>query len=161
MSDRTLRLAIAVTAVAGVAVSGYLTWVHYHPAALVCTAGGGCETVQRSQYAALIGVPIALCGLVTWVAVLGLVAWDTELARALVAAIAVSALGFAAYLVILQLTVIHATCVWCMVNDIVLVPALALVAGYRALRATRSSEPEGGASTARGRGSPSGCRRLP
>ena len=135
MSDRTLRLAIAATAVAGAGVSGYLAWVHYHPGALVCTPGGGCETVQRSQYAALIGVPIALYGLGAWVAVLGLVAWDRELASALVAAIAVSALGFAAYLVILQLTVIHATCVWCMVNDVVLVPALAALAGYRTLRA--------------------------
>lgn len=135
MSDRPLRLAIAATTVTGVAVSAYLTWVHYHPAALVCTVGGGCETVQRSHYAVLIGVPIALYGLVAWVAVLGLLGWDSELARALVAAIAVSALGFAAYLVILQLTVIHAVCVWCMANDVVLVPLLAALAGYRVLRA--------------------------
>jgi uncharacterized membrane protein len=135
VSDRTLRLGVAAVAAAGVAVSAYLTWVHYHPGALVCTSGGGCETVQQSHYAVLLGVPIALYGLVAWVAVLGLVAWDTELSRALVAAIAVSALGFAAYLVILQLIVIHAVCVWCMVNDVVLVPGLAALAGLRVLRA--------------------------
>lgn len=136
MSDRTLRLAIATVASAGTAVSAYLTWVHYHPAALVCTRGGGCETVQQSHYAVLLGVPIALYGVVAWVAVIGLVLWDSELARALVGAIAVSALGFAAYLVVLQLTVIHAICVWCMVNDAALVPALALLAGSRVLRAS-------------------------
>ena len=135
MSDRTLRLALAAVAAAGVAVSAYLTWVHYHPAALICTVGGGCETVQQSRYAVLLGLPIALYGLIAWVAVVALVAWDSELARALVAAIAVSALGFAAYLVILQLTVIHAVCVWCMANDIALVPALALLAGLRIIRA--------------------------
>jgi uncharacterized membrane protein len=134
VTDRTLRLAVAAVAVAGSAVSAYLTWVHYHPGALVCTAGGGCETVQQSQYAVLLGVPIALLGLGAWVAVLGLVAWDSELAQVLVAAIAVSALCFAVYLVILQLAVIHAVCVWCMVNDLVLVPALVALAGYRALR---------------------------
>ncbi len=138
MTDRALRLTIAVVAVAGVAVSAYLTWVHYHPAALVCTVGGGCETVQQSRYAVLLGVPVALYGLVAWIAVLALVAWDSELARALVAAIAVSALGFAAYLVILQLTVIHAACVWCMANDIGLVPALAVLAGLRILRPTET-----------------------
>lgn len=135
MTDRALRLALAAVAVAGVAVSAYLTWVHYHPAALVCTVRGGCETVQQSRYAVLLGAPIALYGLVAWIAVVGLVVWDSELARALVAAIAISALGFAAYLVILQLAVIHAVCVWCMVNDVVLVPALALLAGIRVFRA--------------------------
>ena len=137
MSDRTLRLALGAVALAGVAVSAYLTWVHYHPAALVCTVGGGCETVQQSRYAVLLWAPVALYGLVAWVAVVGLVIWDTELARAVVAAIAVSALGFAAYLVILQLTVIHAVCVWCMANDVALVPALALLAGLRILRPGR------------------------
>ena len=140
MSDRTLRLAIAAVAAAGIVVSAYLTWVHYHPGALVCTSGGGCETVQQSHYAVLLGVPIALYGLSAWVAVLGLVAWDTELAHALVAAIAVSALAFAAYLVVLQLTVIHAVCVWCMVNDVALVPALALIAGFRILRQAPSED---------------------
>ena len=135
MSDRTLRLALAAVALAGVVVSAYLTWVRYHPAALVCTVGGGCETVQQSRYAVLLGLPVALYGLIAWVAVVGLVAWDTELARALVAAIAVSALGFAAYLVILQLAVIHAVCAWCMANDIALVPALAVLAGFRSFRA--------------------------
>ena len=137
MSDRTLRLALAAVALAGVAVSAYLTWVHYHPAALVCTVGGGCETVQQSRYAVLLGLPVALYGLIAWITVVGLVAWDSELARALVAAIAVSALGFAAYLVILQLAVIHAVCVWCMANDIGLVPALAVLAGLRVFREAR------------------------
>ena len=134
MSDRTLRSALAAVAVAGVAVASYLTYVHYHPAALVCRRGGGCETVQQSHYALLLGVPVALLGLIAWIVVLALVAWDSELARSLVAAIAVSALGFAIYLVVLQLAVIHAVCVWCMVNDAALAPALAVLAGLRIVR---------------------------
>jgi uncharacterized membrane protein len=135
VTDRTLRYAVAAVAVVGAAVSSYLTYVHYHPAALVCTRGRGCETVQQSHYAVLLGVPIALLGVIVWIAVLALVAWDTELARSLVAAIAVSALGFAVYLVILQVSVIHAVCTWCMANDVALVPALALLACIRVLRA--------------------------
>ena len=46
MSDRALRAGVALVALAGVAVAGYLTYVHYQPEALICTAGGGCETVQ-------------------------------------------------------------------------------------------------------------------
>jgi len=134
VSNCRLRLAIALVAAAGIGVAAYLTWVHYHPGALVCTRGGGCETVQRSHYAVLLGVPVALHGLVTWLVVLGLVIWDTPLARLLVAAIALVAVAFAIYLVILQLVVIDAVCVWCMVNDVVLVPLLALF-GILRLRA--------------------------
>jgi uncharacterized membrane protein len=131
VSDRTLRLAVAAVAVAGIAVAAYLTWVHYHPAALICTRGGGCETVQRSHYAVLLGVPVAVFGLAAWVAVLALVAWDTPTARVLVAAIALVSVVFAVYLVILQLFVIDAVCVWCLANDVVLVPLLALFGTLR------------------------------
>ncbi len=134
MSDRALRIAIAVVAVAGVAVAGYLTYVHYQPDALICTSHGGCETVQKSSYAELAGIPVALVGLLAWSAVLVLVAWDSELARTLVAAVALGAAGFAIYLVALQAFVIDAWCIWCMVNDLVLVPLLAILAIWRALR---------------------------
>ncbi len=131
MSDRVLRLAVAVVATVGLGVAAYLTWVHYHPDALVCTRGGGCETVQRSHYAVLVGVPIAIYGVAAWAVALALVAWDTATARAMVAAVALVAAAFAAYLVILQLTVIDAVCVWCMANDAVLVPLLALLTFLR------------------------------
>jgi uncharacterized membrane protein len=137
VSDRVLRLAVAIVATAGLGVAAYLTWVHYHPEALVCTRGGGCETVQRSHYAVLLGVPVAIYGVAAWALTLALVAWDTATARALVAAVALVAAAFAAYLVILQLTVIDAVCVWCMANDVVLVPLLALLSLLR-LRAVDS-----------------------
>ena len=134
MSDRALRIGVAVVALAGVALAGYLTYVHYQPEALICTAGGGCETVQDSSYAELFGVPVALLGLLSYVAVLVLVAWDSELARTLTAAVALTAVGFVVYLVTLQAFVIDAWCIWCLVNDLVLVPLLATLAIWRVLR---------------------------
>jgi len=59
-SDRALRAAVALVALAGTAIAGYLTYVHYRPAALICTGSGGCETVQESSYADLAGIPVAL-----------------------------------------------------------------------------------------------------
>lgn len=132
MSDRVLRAAVALVASAGIAVAGYLTYVHYQPNALICTSGGGCETVQESSYAELAGIPVALLGLLGFVAVLVLVAWDSELARTLAAAIALTAVGFAVYLVLLQAFVIDAWCVWCLVNDLVIVPLLAVTTVWRA-----------------------------
>jgi uncharacterized membrane protein len=134
VSERALRRAAAAVAAVGLALAAYLTWVHYHPAALVCTKGGGCETVQQSHYATLVGIPVALLGLVLWATALALVVWDTETGWTLAAALAVSALGFALYLVVLQLAVIHAVCWWCMGNDVILVPAFAALVGIRLLR---------------------------
>lgn len=131
MTDRALRLAAAVVAAAGVAVAGYLTYVHYRPDALVCTGGGGCEAVQESRYAELVGVPVALLGLVAYTAVLALVVLDAPVARTLAASIALSAAGFASYLLVLQAFVIDAWCIWCIVNDLVIVPLLAVLTVMR------------------------------
>ena len=138
MSDRLLRVGLFLVSAAGIGVSSYLTYVHYQPAALICTGSGGCEAVQDSKYAVLAGVPIAVLGLSAWIAVLVLTVWNSELARTVTAAIALGALGFVAYLVILQLFVIDAICAWCMANDILLVPVLAVLALLR-LRAASSS----------------------
>ena len=134
MSDRHLRLAVGLVALAGTAVAGYLTYVHYRPAALICTGGGGCEAVQESDYAEVVGIPVALLGLLAYLSVLGLVAWDSELARTLAAAIALAAVGFAAYLVAVQAFAIEAWCVWCLVNDLAVVPLLAVLTVWRVLR---------------------------
>jgi uncharacterized membrane protein len=135
MSDRALRVGLLAVSVAGIGVAAYLTYVHYQPRALICTGSGGCEAVQDSTYAMLAGIPVAVLGLVAWVGVLALAIWDSPLARTLTVAVAVVALAFAAYLVIVQLFVIDAICVWCMANDLVLVPLLAVLAVAR-LRTT-------------------------
>ncbi len=131
MSDRFLRIAVGVVALAGVAVAGYLTWVHYDEAALICVAGGGCETVQQSSYAELAGIPVALLGLLAYATVVGLVVWDSPAARLGAATIAFVGLAFSMYLLVLQLFVIDAVCIWCMANDVVVAPLLAILTALR------------------------------
>jgi uncharacterized membrane protein len=69
VTEPALRRASALLAFAGAAVAGYLLWVRESGSALIC-ATGGCETVQSSQYAAVLGVPVALLGLACYVALL-------------------------------------------------------------------------------------------
>ena len=64
-----------------------------------------------------------------------LVAVDTPTARLLTAVLAMSAVGFAIYLVALQAFVIDAWCVWCLVNDLLIVPLLAVLSVVRLRRA--------------------------
>jgi uncharacterized membrane protein len=131
VTDRSLRIAAGVVALAGVTVAGYLTWVHFDDAALVCVAGGGCETVQDSDYAEIIGIPVAALGLAAYAVILGLVAWDTPEARLGAATIALVGSLFSLYLLALQLFVIEAVCVWCMANDVVIAPLLAILTALR------------------------------
>ena len=131
MSDRTLRATAGIVALAGIGVAAYLTWVHYDEGALVCVAGGGCETVQQSSYAEIAGLPVALLGLVSYTIVLGLIVWDTPYARLGAAALAFVGLAFSVYLLVLQLVVIDAVCVWCLANDVLIAPALAVLTALR------------------------------
>ncbi len=133
MSDRRLRLIAAVVALAGILVSGYLTRAHYGDGSLVCPVGGGCETVQESEYAELAGVPVALLGLVAYSVLLALIVWDAPLARLGAAALALTGLLFSAFLLVLQAFVIEAFCIWCLANDVVIAPALALLTALRLL----------------------------
>jgi uncharacterized membrane protein len=139
VSDGRLRTAAGVLVLAGIALAGYLTWVHYDEAALVCVAGGGCETVQQSDYAEVAGIPVALLGLVSYSALAVLIAWDSPAARLIAATLAFIGLLFSLYLLALQLFVIDAICVWCLANDVVIAPALAVVTALR----LRSSGPGG------------------
>lgn len=131
MSDRSLRVAAGLLALTGLGVAAYLTAVHYGDASLVCVQGGGCETVQRSSYSELAGVPVALLGVLAYASVVVLVVWDAPTARLAAAAVALVGLVFSAYLLVLQLFVIDAICVWCAANDVLIAPALAVVTALR------------------------------
>ena len=113
---RRLRAAIAAAALVGIAVAAYLTTIHYAHVAPVCSTGG-CEQVQRSRYAELRGVPVAVLGLAAYVVLL-----LTTLRRGLAAAsvggvVALVAVAFSGYLLWAQLARIHAICQWCVGND--------------------------------------------
>lgn len=131
MSDRGLRLATTLAALAGTAVAGYLTWAHYADASVICVAGGGCESVQSSSYAAIAWAPVAALGLGAYATILALLVWDAPLARLAAATIALASLLFGIYLLVVQLFVIDAICVWCLANDVVIAPALAVLTGLR------------------------------
>jgi uncharacterized membrane protein len=131
LSERTLRLLTALVALAGAVLAAYLTSAHYSDGSLVCPIGGGCETVQESEYAEIAGVPVAVLGLGAYVVLLALVLWDSPTARLAAAALAFVGLMFSAYLLVIQAFVLDAFCVWCLVNDLLIAPALAVLTALR------------------------------
>lgn len=116
MSERAPRAAVAGLALAGAALAGYLTWVRFSGAELACSTGG-CATVQSSSYSEVAGIPVALLGLLAYVAIGVTALRSDETARLGGAALALAAVGFAAYLLVVQVVVIDAVCDWCVAND--------------------------------------------
>jgi uncharacterized membrane protein len=133
MSDRHLRVAVAVLALLGLAVAGYLTYVHYAELEPICAGGGGgCERVQNSSYAELAGVPVALLGLVGYALILLSLWVPGDTGRVAGALFALIGFGLSACLTWLELFEIDAICQWCVVSA-VLMTALALITGRRVL----------------------------
>lgn len=133
MSDRILRVSLAVTAGIAAAIAAYLVVVHYRADVLVC-ATSGCETVQRSRYAELLGIPIAAFGLVTYLLLVASSLTRRPAAVAVGAGLALTALLLAQYLVYVQVAVLHAICMWCVATDS-LTTLIALAAVLRFVRA--------------------------
>ena len=123
------RLSIAV-ALVGLGIAGYLTVAHYAGAAPVCAVAHGCATVQKSAYADLAGVPVALLGLLGYAAILGSLAGDGERARMLTAVLAFSGFGLSAWLTWIEVGELHAICIWCVGSAL----CMTALAGLSAVR---------------------------
>jgi uncharacterized membrane protein len=119
------RVLLRTLAVVGLLISAYLTWVHYAGVAPVCVGGsGGCETVQSSSYATILGVPVAVVGLVGYSGLLLSASLRDEVGIYLGFLVALVGALFSAYLTYLELFVIHAICEWCVASAAVIVAAL-------------------------------------
>jgi uncharacterized membrane protein len=133
--ERKLVYAIALIALIGVAVATYLVYVHYAGIKPICAAGsGGCEKVQTSDYAKLAGIPVALLGLIGYIAILASLFVRGDLGRLAGAAIALSGFGFSAYLTYREIFTIKAICQWC-VGSAVLMTLLAILTTVRLVKA--------------------------
>ena len=128
VTERSVRIASAVLASLGAAISAYILYVRETDGSLVCSTGG-CETVQSSSYAELLGVPIAALGLAGFLVLLVAALSRGDFARLVNATVALAAFLFAAYLLAVQLVVLDAICQWCVATDVLTtaIAALALV----------------------------------
>jgi uncharacterized membrane protein len=132
MRERRSRLAVAlgVVGVIGLGISLYLSWTKLTGALPICGPSGGCETVDSSPYSVVAGIPVALFGVLNSAAVVVLAAWwaRTRSRRAAYGAYALGLTGtlIEAYLVYLELFVIHAICIWCVAYGITVVLGFAI-----------------------------------
>jgi len=124
---------------AAVAISSYLTVTHYtDPAALACPDTGivNCTLVTTSSWSVLLGVPLAVLGLVWAVVMTGLTtpwAWRSAAHWVDGARLVVSGAGAAMvlYLVYVELFRIGAICLWCTAMHVTAVCLFGVILGGR------------------------------
>ena len=143
MTDRKLWRAAFVLAIVGTVIASYLVYIHYADVKPICSISQGCETVQKSKYAKLAGIPVALLGLGGYLAILASLFVRGEIGRLAGAGMALVGLGFSAWLTYLEAARIHAWCQWC-IGSAVVMTLLTVVLVWRLL----ASPPPGDARAA-------------
>lgn len=121
------RWVIRLLALAGSGISAYLTWAHLAEQSVTCGQSQGCDIVQQSVYSEVGGIPIALLGLIAYLALFALTLlpghgpgdWDIYTPLA-VFGISLIGVLYSAYLTYLELFVIYAICRWCVSSAIVI-----------------------------------------
>lgn len=123
-SDRGWVL-LAPLSLGGLATSAYLTYSHYADKPTQCAGIGSCEYVQTSKYSEILGLPVALMGLLFFVGLITLVALRLVLgerqgswAQPLAFSMTLGGLAFVSYLTSIELFVIDAICPWCVATAV-------------------------------------------
>ncbi|MGA2837424.1 MAG: vitamin K epoxide reductase family protein [Acidimicrobiales bacterium] len=119
----TLRwqpLVSLILSVYGLGASIYLTITHFQPKALACVTNStfNCEKVTQSPQSEIFGIPVAMLGLVFFVPMVLLclpAAWRSADRRIHLArlVLSVTGVGMILYLIIAELFIIKAICLWC------------------------------------------------
>ena len=132
---------IVVLSMVGALDSVYLSWLKITGAV---AAVGDCEAVNSSRYAEVAGVPIAILGLLGYLAILGVTllenrepSWKSGLRLAFFGFTLTGTL-YSVYLTYVEVAILRAICPFCVVSAVVML-ALFIIAIYR-LRAVMASD---------------------
>ena len=130
-----------------VGLTTYLTVTHYaDPTALACPDTGivNCTAVTTSSWSVIVGVPVALIGLL-WATAMATInspwAWRSSVAWIDPARLALSAAGAAMvlYLVYVELFRVDAICLWCTGVHVTTVALFGVILAARAALRARTS----------------------
>jgi uncharacterized membrane protein len=115
--EGTLRGVATFLATFGVGVATYITIADSGGGSPVCLAGGhGCETVANSSYSHLLGVNVAVFGIVGYVLLLACALLRGDGPRMAGFGLALAGFGYSVYLTYLELFKIEAVCQWCVAS---------------------------------------------
>ena len=131
----SLSWAVPALALFGLGVALYLSSVEVAQVEAVCGPVGACNIVQFSPYARLAGIPIAVLGALSYIAII--ILWigqrflpDRISALSLLSLVALATFGtgFSIYLTAMELFAIRAVCAWCLSSAVFTTLLMILVA---------------------------------
>lgn len=123
MDKRLYRLSLALATV-GLLVSIYMTIYKISSNDALCLGSGDCSTVNASRYSEVYGVPVAVVGIVGYLAILlahGLESRHIFFQRnapLLIFGMALTGFLFTVYLIYVELALLKAVCPFCLVSQI-------------------------------------------
>ncbi len=105
----------------GVGVATYIAIEAAGGDAPACLAGSsGCQTVANSSYSHLLGVNIAVFGIVGYALLLAAALLRGDLARMAGFGLALAGFGYSVFLTYLELFKIEAICQWCVASAVLM-----------------------------------------
>lgn len=117
----------------------------------MCSGIGNCELVQTSKYSVIAGVPVALMGLLYFVAVAALAGARlagprrvAEWAAPAAFSLSLGGTAFVIYLTGVELFVLHAICIWCVSVAVMTVASLGLTVWAATTDEKPAGQPVGG-----------------
>ncbi len=127
--------AIPILDLVGVGIATYLAYVEITHVEALCGPIGECNIVQTSSYALMLGIPVAVLGVVYYLAVGALWLGQTYLRGRWANLTKLGLLGltlfgvlFSIYLTLLELFVVRAICSWCLGSAVTATILMLLVA---------------------------------
>ncbi len=118
----TRRRWITILSVLGIAVSGYLTYIHFSGQPIYCGGSSSCELVNSSRFAFILNIPVAMLGLGGYVAIffLSWIKTDEDRLWPAQAIFGLSLIGalFQWYLFYIEVAKLYAICYWCIASQI-------------------------------------------
>ena len=102
-----------VLSLTGLAIAAYLTTVYIKHIPPYCISYGGCVTVQHSRFAHVGGIPLPVFGLVGYLLLFITASLPGQRARTAGMVFTALAITVSLTLTYVELTVIHAVCIWC------------------------------------------------
>ena len=136
--SRKIFLVVALLAVGGMVVSSVSLAHHYgHSRTEYCDFGQAfnCDMVNRSIYSSVMGVPVALIGLLGYAALLVLATKvrDRSQTPSMLLASGVAGLSFALYLTYIEAYVLAVWCILCL-SSLALIFSITILSGLLFLR---------------------------
>jgi len=135
VTDSRYFLCIALCAAVGVLVSGLALEQHYRrDSSSFCNINAtfNCDVVNRSAYASIAGIPVALIGLFAYLLMMGLAIFQKKKAEtpALLLLLSSAGLVFSVYLTYVEAEVLRAWCLLCL-TSLMAIGLVALLSGLR------------------------------